>query len=97
MDLGLRISFLLCFVSGLLLSVVLLCKDASQLRKNKRSRFWERTVALFYSLCQVGLSIAGIVATTIAFTTETEPYWLNTVFLCTLQLFAGANVSVFSI
>ncbi|KAF2682014.1 hypothetical protein K458DRAFT_260856, partial [Lentithecium fluviatile CBS 122367] len=87
------ISFLLCFISGLLLSVVLLCKDASQLRKNRHSRFWEKTVALFFNLCQVGLCTAGIVATMIAFTKKSEPHWLNTIFLSTLQLFAGANVS----
>jgi hypothetical protein len=96
MVLGLLIGFLLCFVSGLLLSVVLLFNDASWLRKNKHKRFWERTADLLFSICQAGLSIAGIVAITIVFTTDTEPYWLDPVILCTLQLSSGANVSVFS-
>ncbi|KAF1970581.1 hypothetical protein BU23DRAFT_210898 [Bimuria novae-zelandiae CBS 107.79] len=93
MFLGLLIGFLLCFVSGLLLSVVLLFKDASWLRKNKHTRIWERTVALLFSICQAGLSIAGIVAIAIAFTTGTEPYWLDPVILWILQLFAGANLT----
>ncbi|KAF2681100.1 hypothetical protein K458DRAFT_310444 [Lentithecium fluviatile CBS 122367] len=97
MFLSLLIGFLLCFASGLLLSVVLFFKDASWLRKNRHTRFWERTVALLFSICQAGLSIAGIVAITIAFTTGTEPHWLDPVMLCTLQLFTGTNVSVFSI
>jgi hypothetical protein len=71
-----------------------LLKDATQLRKNRHAYFWERTVALLFSICQVGLSIAGIVAIAIAFTADTEPYWLDAVILCTLQLFIGANVSI---
>jgi hypothetical protein len=97
MFLSFLIGFLLCFVSGLLLSVVLLFKDASWLRKNEDTWFWERTVALLFSISQAGLSIAGIVAITIAITTGTEPHWFDLVILCTLQLFAGTNVSVFSI
>jgi hypothetical protein len=49
---------------------------------------------LIFSICQAGLSIAGIVAVTIAFTIGTVPCWLDPVLLCALQLFAGANVSV---
>ncbi|KAF2785743.1 hypothetical protein K505DRAFT_401370 [Melanomma pulvis-pyrius CBS 109.77] len=93
MFLGLLISFLLCFVSGLLLGVVLLFNNASWLRKNKHKRFWERTVDLLFSICQAGLSIAGIVAITIAFTTDIEPHWLDPVILYTLQLIAGANLT----
>lgn len=97
MVLGLLIGFLLCFVSGLLLGVVLLFKNVSWLKKNKRKRFWERTVDLLFSICQAGLSIVGIVAITIALITNTEPHWLDPVILGTLQLIAGSNVSVFSI
>jgi hypothetical protein len=93
MVLGLRIGFLLCFVSGLPLSVVLLFKDAS-LRKNRHVSFWETIVSLCFSICQAGLLLAGIVAIAIAFTTDTEPYWLDLVIPCTLQLFVGTNVSV---
>jgi uncharacterized membrane protein HdeD (DUF308 family) len=97
MDRALLVGFLLCFVCALVLSVVLFFKDVSWLRKNKHTRFWERTVDLLFSICQAGLSIAGIVAITIAFTTHTEPDWLFPVILGALQLMAGANVSVFSI
>ncbi|KAF2456837.1 hypothetical protein BDY21DRAFT_422038 [Lineolata rhizophorae] len=96
MFLGLLIGFLFCFVSGLLLDVVLLFNNASWLKKNKHKRFWERTVDLLFSICQAGLSIAGIVAITIAFITDTEPHWLDPVILCTLQLIAGANHTLLS-
>ena len=56
-------------------------------------RFCEGAVALLFSIFQFSISIAGIVAVTIAFTTKTEPVWLVPVTLCTLQLFAGVNVS----
>lgn len=97
MVVGLLASFFLCFVSGLLLGVVLLFNNASWLRKNKHKRFWERTVDLLFSICQASLSIAGIVAISIAFTTDTDPHWLDPVTPCTLQLVAGANVSILSI
>jgi hypothetical protein len=73
---------------------VLLFKDASWLRKNRHASFWQTTVSLFFSICQAGLLLAGIVAIAIAFTTDTEPCWLDLVILCTLQLFVGTNVSV---
>jgi hypothetical protein len=97
MFLSLLVGFLFCFASGLLLGVGLLFNNASWLKKNKHKRFWERTVDLLFSICQAGLSTAGMVAITIAFITDTEPHWLDPVVLCTLQLVAGANVSAFSI
>ncbi|KAL5379238.1 hypothetical protein PMIN02_010999 [Paraphaeosphaeria minitans] len=93
MVLVLLIGLLICFVCGFLLSVVFFLKDFSWLRKNRHSRFWERAVALLFSTCQGGFSIAGMVAVAIAFTTDTEPYRLDPVTLCTLQLFAGANLT----
>ncbi|KAL5405121.1 hypothetical protein PMIN04_012424 [Paraphaeosphaeria minitans] len=96
MFLVLLIGLLICFVSGFLPSVVLVLKDFSWLwknRKNRDARFWESAVALLFSTCQVGLSIAGIVAVTIAFTTDNEPYWLDPVTLCNLQLLAGVNLT----
>ena len=51
-------------------------------------------VDLLFNICQASLSIAGIVAITITFITDTMPYWLDLVIRCTLQLIAGANVSV---
>jgi hypothetical protein len=94
MALMLLISFLLCFSGGLLLSVVLLSKDATQLWKNRNEYFWGTTVALLFSISQVGLPIAGTVAIVIAFTVDTEPHWLDAVILCTLQLCVGANVRI---
>ncbi|KAF9728418.1 hypothetical protein PMIN01_13551 [Paraphaeosphaeria minitans] len=93
MVLVLLIGLLICFVCGFLLSVVFFLKDFSWLRKNRHSRFWERAVALLFSTCQGGFSIAGMVAVAIAFTTDTEPYRLDPVTLCTLQLFASANLT----
>ncbi|KAF9730218.1 hypothetical protein PMIN04_012013 [Paraphaeosphaeria minitans] len=96
MVLVLFIGLLICFISGFLPSVMLFLKDFFWLwknRKNRDARFWERAVALLFSTCQVGFSITGIVAVTIAFTTDTEPYWLGPVILCNLQLLAGANLT----
>ncbi|KAF9733811.1 hypothetical protein PMIN01_08154 [Paraphaeosphaeria minitans] len=87
------IGFSICFVSGLLLSVVLFLKDFLWLKKNKHERFCEGAVALLFGIFQLSISIAGIVAITIAFTTKTEPVWLAPVTLCTLQLFAGLNLT----
>lgn len=94
MVLVLLIGFSICFASGFLLSVVLLLKDFFWLRGNMHSRVWEGAVALLFSTFQLGISIAGMVAVTIAFATDTEPLWLDPIILCTLQLFAGMNVSV---
>ncbi|KAF1366148.1 hypothetical protein EJ07DRAFT_150601 [Lizonia empirigonia] len=92
MDRILRISFLIGFVGGLLLSIVLFFKDAATLfRKNKH--FWETIISLLFSIGQAGLLIAGIVAIWIAFITDTEPYWLDAVILCTLQLILGTNLA----
>ena len=93
MALVLLIGLFIGFVSGILLSVVFIFMDVSWLRKNSHARFWERAVALLFNTCQVGFSIAGIAAVAIAFATDNEPYWLDLVIPCTLQLFAGVNVS----
>jgi hypothetical protein len=92
MDRMLRIGFLIVFLGGLLLSIVLFFKDAATLsRKNKH--FWETIISLLFSIGQAGLLIAGMVAIWIAFITDTEPYWLDAVILCTLHLILSTNVS----
>ncbi|CAG5189925.1 uncharacterized protein ALTATR162_LOCUS12113 [Alternaria atra] len=94
MDLVLHIGFLLGFVGGLLLSIVLFFKDAAALfSKSKHACFWETMVSVLFSICQAGLSTTGIIAIRIAFTADTEPSWLNAVILCTLQLFIGTNLA----
>lgn len=97
MAFGLLIGFLLCFVGGSLLSVVLLFKNVYLLGKNGHVSFWRTTVSLLsllFSIYQAGLSIAGIVAIAIEFIADTEPHWLDPIILCTLQLSFATTVSV---
>jgi hypothetical protein len=89
------LGFLLGFVCGLLLSIVLFCKDTKRLREDE-DKFLIIVVSLLFSTFQASLSIAGIIGIWFAMTTDNEPYWLNAVVLCTIQLFIGANVSIFS-
>jgi hypothetical protein len=85
MDL-LLLGFLFGSVCGLLLRIVLLFMDVTLLRKNAHKYPWETTVSLLFSNCQASLSIAGIVAIWIAFTADTEPYWLDALILCTREI-----------
>jgi uncharacterized membrane protein HdeD (DUF308 family) len=89
------LGFLLGFAFGLLLSIVLFCKDIKRLNGDGAD-FKEIVASLLFSTFQAGLSIAGIIAVRFALTTDNEPYWLKAVILCTLQLFVGTNVSFVS-
>ncbi|KAF2650665.1 hypothetical protein K491DRAFT_682785 [Lophiostoma macrostomum CBS 122681] len=92
MALVLHIGFLLCFSGGLLLSIALAYHDAPR-KSTRHDYFWGRAITALSDICQVGLSVAGIVAIVIARITKTEPYWLDAVILCTLQLFAGTTLA----
>lgn len=93
MALILPIGSIICFVGGLLLNSVLIYQDIMPHRSNRTNNisvhdyFWERILAVLFSISQTGLSIAGIVLTT-----KTELYWLDAVIQCTLQLLACINV-----
>jgi hypothetical protein len=91
MALGLHIGFILCFSGGFLLSVALAYRDAPR-KDTRHDYFWGKVVTSLSDICQVGLSIAGMVAIVIAHITKAEPYWLDAVILCTLQLSAGTTV-----
>ena len=90
----LLICFLVSLSSGLLISFVLIYLDARLLWRDRYKYFWETVVNVFFSICQSGSSIAGIVAISITLSGETEPYWLDAVILCNLQLSAATNVSI---
>ncbi|KAF2726581.1 hypothetical protein EJ04DRAFT_453061 [Polyplosphaeria fusca] len=73
MALILLIGFILCFLAGLVLSVVLIYQDIMPHTTNgiiEHDYFWEKILAILFGISQTGLSIAGIIAIALPANTE---------------------------
>ncbi|KAA8611958.1 hypothetical protein PtrV1_13834 [Pyrenophora tritici-repentis] len=95
---SLLIGFTICFSVGLLLSVVLIYRDAQPYKTNGtherlgHSFFWERVLATFFGFSHAGVSIAGITAIGFALGSKGDMYWVDMAVRCNLQVLTGTNV-----
>ncbi|EDU47819.1 predicted protein [Pyrenophora tritici-repentis Pt-1C-BFP] len=96
---SLLIGFTICFSVGLLLSVVLIYRDAQPYKTNGtherlgHSFFWERVLATFFGFSHAGVSIAGITAIGFALGSKGDMYWVDMAVRCNLQVLTGTNSS----
>ena len=87
MNVPLLTGYIFCFAVGILLSITLICMDIA--RTGPRYM-----LHAFFTCCQAGSFIAGIIAVVKDNNVETDIYWPYMVVLATLQLFVGTNVRV---
>jgi hypothetical protein len=85
---ALIISFAVCSSAAILLSGMLIYHDIDD---KANSMGWERAIAVFTEILQIGLLGVGLFAAAVALS-GCEVDWYDTVVLSSLHLFVGNNV-----
>jgi hypothetical protein len=89
MKFAVLVSLTACSSAAIPLSIMLIYHEIT----NKASRNeWEKTLAVFLEIFQMGLSGTCIIAAVVALRSNSYVYWYDAVALCNLQLFVGNNV-----
>jgi hypothetical protein len=89
MTFALLVSLAVCSIATIPLSGMLIYHDINDKVNGKRL---ERALAVFFEICQIGLSVTCTFAIVVALRSSSYVYWYDAVALCNLQLFIGNNV-----